>query len=135
MIYQKNFDFSFAGLKTAVLYDFRNRSPRVRKSKKYIREMCFETQQAIIDVLIHKTLKAAKDYKAKSIILGGGVTANNELRKQFKVQSLKSKVKFLVPPKIFCTDNAAMVAVTAYFRRKEATMDWQKIKANANLKI
>ena len=69
MIYQKNYDFSFSGLKTAVLYDFRSRTPKIGKSKGYIREMCKEIQQAIIDVLIHKTFKAAKDFRAKSIIL------------------------------------------------------------------
>ncbi|PIZ89669.1 MAG: tRNA (adenosine(37)-N6)-threonylcarbamoyltransferase complex transferase subunit TsaD, partial [Candidatus Nealsonbacteria bacterium CG_4_10_14_0_2_um_filter_37_10] len=83
MIYQKNYDFSFSGLKTAVLYDFRKQKPKIRKSREYIREMCREAQQAIIDVLIRKTIKAAKDYKAKSIILGGGVAANDELRRQF----------------------------------------------------
>jgi len=137
MMHTKDYDFSFSGLKTAVLYDFRNRAPNVQKSKKYIKEMCFETQQAIIDVLIHKALKAARDFKAKSIILGGGVAANDELRKQFNYQ-LKTrnyKLNFLVPPKNLCTDNAAMVAVTAYFHRKTAAKDWQKIEVNANLKI
>ncbi|GAI12756.1 unnamed protein product, partial [marine sediment metagenome] len=84
MMKQKNYDFSFSGLKTAVLYNFKSQPPKIRKSKKYIKEMCHEVQQAVIDVLISKTIKAAKGYKAKSIILGGGVAANEELRKQFK---------------------------------------------------
>jgi len=150
MIYQKNYDFSFSGLKTAVLYDFRKQKPKIRKSREYIREMCREAQQAIIDVLIRKTIKAAKDYKAKSIILGGGVAANDELRRQFAL-NLKSEIlnlKFLVPPKIFCTDNAAMVAVTACFHQEDYYLpttlppsagpylkNWQKIKANASLRI
>ncbi len=137
MIYQKNYDFSFSGLKTAVLYDFKGRSPKIRQSKKYIGEMCYETQQAIIDVLIYKTTKAAKEYKAKSIILGGGVVANTELRKQFKERILKEipNTKYKIPDTQYCTDNAAMTAVAAYFHRKEATEDWRKIKVNANLKI
>jgi len=136
MIHQKNFDFSFSGLKTAVLYDFKNRPVKVRKSKKYVQEIAAETQQAIIDVLIAKTLRAVKEFKTKSIILGGGVVANNELRKQFKVQSLKFKVKLLVPPKIFCTDNAAMVAMAGYFNYlKGKRKNWENIKVNANLKI
>jgi len=136
MIHQKNFDFSFSGLKTAVLYDFKNRPPKIRQSREYIREMAAEVQQAIVDVLISKTLKAAKEYRARSIILGGGVAANNELRKQLKVQSLKFKVKFLVPPKIFCTDNAAMVAIAGYFNYlKGKIKNWENIKVNANLKI
>jgi len=137
MIYQKNYDFSFSGLKTAVLYDFRSRSSKIRKSKEYIRSMCAEIQQATIDVLIKKTLKAAKDFKVKSIILGGGVAANDELRRQFQstINNQQLTMNFLVPPKNLCTDNAAMVAVTAYFNREKATKNWQKIKVNANLKI
>jgi N6-L-threonylcarbamoyladenine synthase len=147
MIHQKNFDFSFSGLKTAVLYNFKNRSLKIRQSLKenkfptgqtkgYIRAMAAEIQQAIIDVLISKTLRATKEFKAKSIILGGGVAANNELRRQFKVQSLKSKVKFLVPPKFFCTDNAAMVAIAGYFNYlKGEIKNWENITVNANLKI
>jgi len=136
MINQKNFDFSFSGLKTAVLYDFKNRLLRVRQSRKYIRAMAAEVQQAIVDVLINKTFRAAKEFNTKTIIIGGGVAANEKLRKQFKVQSLKSKVNFLVPPKEFCTDNAAMVGITAFFHYlKGEGRDWQKILVNANLRI
>ncbi len=99
--------------------------------------MCVEAQQAIIDVLINKTIKAAKDYRVKSIILGGGVSANEELRKQLgrKIKKEIPDTKCLIPNTKYCTDNAAMVAVTAYFNRKKATKNWQKIIANANLKI
>ncbi|MBZ9572993.1 tRNA (adenosine(37)-N6)-threonylcarbamoyltransferase complex transferase subunit TsaD [Patescibacteria group bacterium] len=137
MINSKNYDFSFSGLKTAVLYDFKKRSKKMRTSKEYIREMAKEIQQAIIDVSIRKTIQATKSYKAKTIMLGGGVAANDELRKQFqlKIKNLKLKINFLVPPKIFCTDNAAMVGVTGYFNQKKASKNWQKIKANANLRI
>ncbi|MBI2626369.1 MAG: tRNA (adenosine(37)-N6)-threonylcarbamoyltransferase complex transferase subunit TsaD [Candidatus Nealsonbacteria bacterium] len=127
MIKQKNYDFSFSGLKTAVLY-------KVKKGNYDKIEMCHEVQQAVIDVLIHKTIKAAKDFGAKSIILGGGVTANGELRRQFNL-NLKSKIlnlKFFVPPKKLCTDNAAMIAITAYFHRDKKV---KNIKADANLKI
>ncbi len=137
MIYQKNYDFSFSGLKTAVLYDFRSQTPKIGKSKGYIREMCKEIQQAIIDVLIHKTIKAAKDFRAKSIILGGGVVANDELRKQLKerIEKEMPNTKYLIPDTKYCTDNAAMIAITAYFHQKEAIKDWQKIKVDANLRI
>ncbi len=138
MIYQKNYDFSFSGLKTAVLYNFKNRSLKVRKSKTYIREMAAEVQQAVIDVLIKKTIKAAKNYKAKSIILGGGVIANDGLRKQFKEKIKKeiSNTKYLIPEIKYCTDNAVMIGVTAYLHwSKRKKISWQKIAANANLKI
>ena len=125
MINQKNYDFSFSGLKTAVLYGYKNQP---------IKEMCKEVQQAIIDVLIKKTIKATKDFGAKTIILGGGVAANNELRKQF-IENCKLKIencRFLVPAKNLCTDNAVMTAIAGYFGKPK---NWRKIKANANIKL
>jgi len=137
MINSKDYDFSFSGLKTAVLYEFKKQSQKKRISKQYIKEMAKEIQQAIIDVLIKKTIKAAKNYKVKSILLGGGVAANKELRKQFKREVKKEvpKLLFIIPKPKFCTDNAVMIAVTGYFHRKKASKNWQKIVADANLKI
>ena len=137
MIYQKNYDFSFSGLKTAVLYDCKGRSPETKKSKKYRQKMCHEIQQAIIDVLIKKTIKAAKDYKAKSVVVGGGVAANKELKKQFQ-EKIKKEIPgagFYIPDSKNCTDNALMVAITAYCHKKEKNKNWKKIAANVNLKI
>jgi N6-L-threonylcarbamoyladenine synthase len=137
MIKQKNYDFSFAGLKTAVLYDFLKRPEKVRKSKEYKILVAREVQQAVIDVLISKTLRAAKEFGAKSIILGGGVVANEELRKQF-LQNCKLQIadcKLIFPPKELCTDNGLMVAVTGYFNKEKATKDFDKIIAEPNLRI
>ncbi|MGB9743577.1 MAG: tRNA (adenosine(37)-N6)-threonylcarbamoyltransferase complex transferase subunit TsaD [Minisyncoccales bacterium] len=138
MLQQKNYDFSFSGLKTAVLYDYQKRAPEIKNSLIYQQIMCREIQQAIIDVLINKTIRAAKNFKTKSIILGGGVVANEELRKQFKKasRSIMPKIHLLMPPKKFCTDNAVMVAINAlYHWPKKKTKKWQKIKAEANLKL
>jgi len=134
MIYQKNYDFSFSGLKTAVLYLVKQ---LVENGKKLTivqkREISAEIQQAIIDVLIHKILRAAKDYKVKTIILGGGVAANKELRKQFK-QKIKKEIPnslFLIPDSKFCTDNAAMVAATAYFKIQKLKTELPFLEAKA----
>lgn len=137
MINQKNYDFSFSGLKTAVLYHYRNQPEEIRKSKNYIQKIAKETQQAIIDVLIYKTLKAAHNYKIKAIILGGGVAANQELRRQFKEKIKKQlpHLLLLMPEPEFCTDNGAMVGLAAYFHWPDGQKNWQKIKAEANLKI
>jgi N6-L-threonylcarbamoyladenine synthase len=137
MIKQKNYDFSFAGLKTAVLYDFLKRPEKIRKSKEYKILVAKEVQQAVIDVLILKTIRAAKEFGARSIILGGGVVANEELRKQF-LQNCKLQItncKLIFPPKELCTDNGLMVAVTGYFNKEKATKDFDKIIAEPNLKI
>lgn len=138
MILTNDYDFSFSGLKTAVLYDFIKRERAVQKDKKYIQEMAAEIQQAIIDVLIKKTIKATKDYRAKSIILGGGVSANKELRKQLK-QKIKEKLpldtKYLIPDTALSTDNALMTAIAGYYNRKSATKNWQALEAKANLRL
>lgn len=135
MIHQKNYDFSFSGLKTAVLYHYRGQSEKTRKSKRYIQAMAAEAQQAIIDVLIRKTLKAAKDYRVKTIILGGGVAANNELRRQLKAACVKLNFAHLIPPKKFCTDNAAMIGACAFFHWPKGKRPREKIEAQANLRV
>jgi N6-L-threonylcarbamoyladenine synthase len=151
MINTKDYDFSFSGLKTAVLYADRkvknNPATSLRaRSKEYKKQMSAEIQQAIIDVLLKKTIKAAKDFKAKTIILGGGVSANTELRKQFKKKLEENKYGFfaaakkpyqinlLVPKPNLSTDNALMTAITGYFHKnKKASL--KTLKADANLRI
>lgn len=139
MFYTKDYDFSFSGLKTAVLYDYKKRSARERKSKKYIQAMSAEIQQAIIDVLLKKTIKASRDYKVKTIMLGGGVVANQELRTQFqdKIQN-DTNFALQIPDLKFCNDNGAMMAITGWFNREKAIKSARKIenlKPNPNLRI
>jgi len=134
MINEKNYDFSFSGLKTAVLYDYQKRSAKTKKSAFYLKAISKEIQEAIIDVLIKKTIRAAKDYRAKTIMLGGGVTANNRLRQKFLEETEKKKIEIFIPQPEFSTDNAAMIAVAAYFGIKKKK-GWQDIKADANLRI
>lgn len=137
MMHQKNYDFSFSGLKTAALYHFKSQKPKIQKSQKYIKSMAHELQQAIIDVLIYKTLKAAKEYNVKSIILGGGVSANKELRKQFKKNIKKEllNVNCYLPDVEHSTDNALMIALTAYYLLKNKDKRWKKTIVNANLRL
>ena len=133
MIGTKDYDFSFSGLKTAVLYADRKVE---NKTKEYKTQMAAEVQQAIIDVLIKKTIKAVKDFGAKSLILGGGVSANQELRKQFKAKLYKESpaTEFFVPKPNLSTDNGLMTAIAGYFHKTKKTA-WQKLSAQANLRI
>jgi len=135
MKYDKNYDFSFSGLKTAVLYDFKKRTDEEKKSKEYIIEMCYEIQKSIIDVLVFKTMKVAEQYKTKTILLGGGVSANKELIKEFKKQCKVKKIDFNAPLPKFSGDNASMIALTGLFSPNAKKTSWQKIKPNSNLKI
>ncbi|MBU2263249.1 tRNA (adenosine(37)-N6)-threonylcarbamoyltransferase complex transferase subunit TsaD [Patescibacteria group bacterium] len=137
MINSKDYDFSFSGLKTAVLYKLKELGIMNKELKIAI---CHEFQQAVIDVLIAKTIRAAKEYKVKSIIAGGGVIANNELRKQLNETIEKNipNTKFLIPDTKFTTDNAAMISVAAYFRALKKPFGKlraspQSLKANGNL--
>lgn len=116
MIHTKDYDFSFSGLKTAVLYDWKTRTKKVRGSTQYVQAMAQEIQQAIVDVLVSKTLRAAQEWSARSIILGGGVAANQELRKRlgYKIQDTQYKIQVLAAPPELCTDNGAMIAVAGY---------------------
>lgn len=152
MINSKNFDFSFSGLKTAVLYTIRDnpkilsgyaRSGKARKSKKLISELCAEFQQAVIDVLISKTIRAAKKFKPKSILLGGGVSANKKLRRQLD-KAIKKEIPdtgYRIPDTKYSLDNASMIAVAGYFRwklsknKKRFYNNWEKLEADANLKL
>ena len=139
MINSNNLDFSFAGLKTAVLYllqqlpNGRNQNVRQAVAKEF--------QQAVVDVLVSKTIKAARKYHAKTILLGGGVASNSSLRSEFrsKIKNEKLKIKFLVPPKILCTDNATMIAIAGYHKYsahlKTNHFKWYNIKADANAKL
>lgn len=137
MIYHKNYDFSFSGLKTAVLYEIEKRSTKVRNSINYKREIAREVQEAVIEVLTFKTLRAMRELKAKTIILGGGVCANRALRRKIKKECKNQIIdcNLLVPQQKYCTDNGVMVALTGFFHREKATKDCDKIKAEPLLKI
>ncbi len=107
MINAKNYDFSFSGLKTAVLYYLRD-NPKFKKN-----DVCSSFQKAAIDVLTAKTIRAAKEFQAKSILLCGGVACNQALRKRLEEESKKIKAKFYAPEMKYNMDNAVMIAAAA----------------------
>jgi len=107
-------DFSFSGLKTAVLNHVnqqkqKNESPRVP-------DICASFQEAVTDVLVKKTLLAARLNGIKTIVLGGGVSANQRLREVFQDRCQKANLSFHVPKPVYCTDNAAMIALAGYYK-------------------
>ena len=130
MLDQKNYDFSFSGLKTAVLYRLRDYPAKKEKDKA---DVAASFQEAAVEVLVKKTMRAAEATKAKSIILSGGVAANQRLREALKEEAKKRKMKFLAPEMRFNTDNAAMVAAAAYVAKLRGKK--RRITAQANLSI
>lgn len=106
-------DFSFSGIKTAVL----NYSKKVDiTDKKVINNICAGFRQAVSETIVFKAFEAVKKYKLKNIVLGGGVSANSLIRKMFLDNGKKYKVKVYLPSATFCTDNAAMIGTVACYK-------------------
>lgn len=131
-------DFSFAGLKTSALYWLRDNTIAYRLSPIALADFCASFEQAIVDVLVGKTLRAAKQYNPKTIILGGGVSANKKLRETLR-EELKQKhpkSDFRYPTSEYCMDNGAMIAIAGYWHalKKEFT-PWQELTVDPNWKI
>ncbi len=114
-------DFSFSGLKTAVLYHCRGQDMKgenlVKKMNgKQIADIAASFQAAVIDVLVAKTKRAAKKINAKTILLGGGVAANSALREALEKTAQQNGQTLYVAPKKYCTDNAVMIASLAFYK-------------------
>lgn len=130
MMYSRDFDFSFSGLKASVLREVKSID---KLNENTINNICASTQEAIIEVIVSKTIKAAEKYKVKSLLLGGGVAANNKLREQFefKIRNSKLEIPLFVPEKRLCTDNGAMIAAAAFYN--DQVKDWSKVDADPGL--
>jgi N6-L-threonylcarbamoyladenine synthase len=119
----KGFDMSFSGLKTAVLYAWQDMQKTLSKKEleNAIPIIAKEFQQAAVEVLVSKTLRAAEKYKAKTVVLGGGVSASKELKQQMAAGIIKQfpKTQFLAPEVRHSGDNAAMIAQAAYYHIKK----------------
>jgi len=105
-------DFSFSGLKTAVLNHCNQQ--KQKKSVLQINNICASFQEAVVDVLVEKTLNAASEYNTKTIVIGGGVSSNTRLRQAFDKRCTEKNLLFYAPEPVFCTDNAAMIALAGY---------------------
>jgi N6-L-threonylcarbamoyladenine synthase len=114
------YDYSFSGLKTSFLYLLRD---RLKENPFFVEanraDLCASLQAAIVDILVDKLKRAAKDYKIKEIAAAGGVSANSGLRKALKGCAERYGWRVHVPPLAFTTDNAAMVAMSGYFKYVE----------------
>ncbi len=107
-------NFSFSGLKTAVLRQVRALEDPVNSLP--VSDLAASFQAAVIDALAMKTIKAAQQYQAKAILVAGGVSANKPLRQSIQIRAEALKVPCHIPPISFCTDNAAMIAAAGYYR-------------------
>ncbi|MBU2541364.1 MAG: tRNA (adenosine(37)-N6)-threonylcarbamoyltransferase complex transferase subunit TsaD [Candidatus Omnitrophica bacterium] len=116
-----SFDFSFSGIKTAVLYfvqDWQRKNPSCKLPFSLKAEIAAAFQEAVVNVLVDKTIAACKARNVKDLIIGGGVAANSLLRENILQSSLKEKIRVSFSDLEFCQDNAAMIAGLAYHLRK-----------------
>ena len=142
MIHSKDYDFSFSGLKTAVLYlirDLKKQHSDILENVGMKQKIAKEFEDAVVEVLVYKTIKAIKEYKIKTLIVGGGVSANKYLqevmKKEIKKNKLKTKVHF--PTRALTGDNALMIAIAGYFgiKNKKTVKNLNNIKAQGNLSL
>jgi len=107
-----SWDFSFSGLKTAVLREVRRRE---KEGKLPIPNICASFQEAVVDTLVEKTTMACREFGIKRLLLGGGVVANSRLREKFSRRAEEEGWDMFIPPLVLCTDNGAMVAALGYY--------------------
>lgn len=127
------YDFSFSGVKSAVL----NHLNKCRMTGEPIVEadIAASFQQAVVDVLVDNAIRAAKDYHMDRLAIAGGVASNGALRAAMEAACEKEGIRFYRPSPIFCTDNAAMIGVAAYYEYRKGTRHGWDLNAVPNLKL
>ena len=130
---KNEFDFSFSGVKTAVInYIHKMEQSGLEYNKA---DVAASFQEAVVDVLCRHTVNAAKMKGADKIALAGGVAANSALRERFEKACERENIRFFVPPAILCTDNAAMIGCCGYYEYINGNISDMTLNAAANLEI
>ncbi len=127
------YDFSFSGLKTAVINLIHNMEQRGEEIPK--EDICASFRKAVVELLVSNFMKAAEDYNVKTLVVAGGVSANSLLRKRLSEESEKRGFKFFKPDKSVCTDNAAMVGAQGYYEYLSGNIADLSLNAIATLPI
>ena len=128
-----NYEFSFSGLKSAVL-NYLN-SMKLKGQEVNKADVAASFQDAVIEVLIAKAMEALEQTKMDTLVLAGGVAANSELESRLRAAAEARGVKFYYPSRILCTDNAAMIGVAAYYEYQKGTRHGWDLNAVPNLKL
>ncbi|NTW13934.1 MAG: tRNA (adenosine(37)-N6)-threonylcarbamoyltransferase complex transferase subunit TsaD [Candidatus Moranbacteria bacterium] len=132
MIDSGDYDFSFSGLKTAVLYEIR-KTPETDRDETFVSEICHAFQEAVVDVLVTKTKRAIEEFAPKTLVIAGGVSANTSLRESLSTMAAEFPyTEFTVPELQYSLDNAAMIGSAAILRFAHlSTKERDTFKQNA----
>lgn len=125
----KSYNFSFSGIKSAVVNIVHNEKQRKKEIR--VEDMCTSFQNRVVEVITKKTMRALKEYKVKNLIIAGGVAANNGLRNKFTLLCKEEKINLSIPKIKYCTDNAAMIGAAAYYAYKKGIVADLKLNALA----
>ena len=127
------YDFSFSGVKSAVLNHINKCNMQNQEINRA--DLAASFQKAVVDTLVEKAVKAAKEYKMDRLAIAGGVASNSTLRQTMKEACEREGIRFCYPSPIFCTDNAAMIGVAAYYEYLKGTRHGLDLNAVPNLKL
>lgn len=133
LLERDSLDFSFSGMKSAVLNTLN--SARMRGETLHVPDLAASFQQAVVDVLVQKALRAIERIKVKTLLLAGGVAANSLLRETLQRELSERNVRLVYPPPILCTDNGAMIAITGYYHYLAGTFSPWTLNAVPGLNL
>ena len=133
MYKEDNYDFSFSGIKSAVLNYINSKKMKDEEYNKA--DIAASFQKAVVEILVYKTIKAVKDKGYDKVVLSGGVSANSALRELMKSKCEENNLGIYYPPLNLCTDNAAMIGSCAYYRYANGIANDMYLNAKPNLKV
>ena len=128
-----SYNFSFSGIKSAVINLVHNETQRGNKIRK--EDIACSFQNRVVEILSKKTMKALKEYNVKNLIIAGGVSANSGIRNKFTELCQKNDINLTIPNIKYCTDNAAMIAAAGYFAYKKGIKAGIDLKATATTSL
>jgi N6-L-threonylcarbamoyladenine synthase len=137
----RTYDFSFSGIKTSVLYYLRHQKllvvegPKPRITPEHLADICASFQEAVVDVLVEKTLLAAEQTGIRDITLAGGVSANSRLRSRMHAEAEQRRLRVFTAALEYCTDNAAMIAYAGWLKLQRGITSSFETPAVANLEL
>ncbi|WP_174497332.1 tRNA (adenosine(37)-N6)-threonylcarbamoyltransferase complex transferase subunit TsaD [Salirhabdus euzebyi] len=133
LLNEESYDFSFSGLKTAVMNTMHNAKQKGEQLSS--EDIAASFQQSVIDVLVEKTFRATREYKVKQLIVAGGVSANKGLRKRLEEKFANEEVELVIPPLHLCTDNAAMIGAAGSIAFQQGHRAELDLNANPGLSL